>query len=814
MGGSAMSAQSALNLKYDASETDRTHEKESRTRRLKNAYLNSKPRICMERALAFTRSYKKTEGQATSVRLAKAFRLACETITVQLFDDELIVGTHGSGRRMGAIVPEISWKWLAEELDTIQTRPRDPYHIDPEHERLFVEEIMPYWKGKSLEEHALARFPDDTRKIGVGTDILDTEMKWRSHVGEITPDFQDVIFPKGFRAIGDDAREKLKTLRYELAEDLSKIDYYQATIEVCEGIIALGHRYSRHADEMAKAESDPERKKELEIIAATCRRVPENSPRNFREAAQMMWFVMLGCFISENCPAFNVGRFDMVMNPFYQADLKNGSMNEEEAQEIINCLWIKIAEYIWLLPKNGSRYYAGYSGFTNLSVGGRNIDGSDAVNDISFMAVNATSQVGLPQPSLSVIIHPATPEEFLLACCRLARKGIGFPAFHNDFVGIQMMMYAGLRPDDAREWTLLGCVVPHHRKVCEWTDAGGYNMAAALEWTLNQGRSRLTGEQMGLPCKDPRAFTSFEELKETFFKQIDHIMKHCAVSTLIQQRLHQKMVPRPYLSLLVEGCMESGKDLVDGGARYNIGPGWIVVGAADCANGLAAIKKNVFEEKNITMDQLIKALDDDFAGHDEIHQLLKKSPKFGNDDDYVDRLQVETTDYNDTGLRQYKDILGNPFHSAIMGLTYNIPTGFVVGALPCGRKATQPLAEGCSPHAGTDVNGPSATMRSEAKVNHELHPGGTLLNIKLLPSVIEGNRGLAGMANAIRSYFELGGYHCQFNVISPDTLLDAQKHPDRYRDLVVRVAGYCAIFTDLSAEVQNEIIRRTTHENY
>ncbi len=424
----------------------------------------------------------------------------------------------------------------------------------------------------------------------------------------------------------------------------------------------------------------------------------------------------------------------------------------------------------------------------------------------------ATAQVALPQPSLSVIIHPDTPEEFLLSCCALSRKGIGFPAFHNDRVGTQMMMYAGLRPDDAREWTLLGCVVPHHRKVYEWTDAGGYNMAAALEWTLNQGRSRLTGEQMGLPTKDPREFTSFEELKETFFKQVDHILKHCAISTVIEHKLHREMVHRPYLSLLVEGCMESGKDLVNGGARYNVGPGWIVVGAADCANGLAAIKKNVFEEKNITMDQLIKALDDDFVGHEEIRELLKNAPKFGNDDDYVDRLQVEMTDYNDKGLSRYKDTLGNPFHSAIMGLTYNIPTGSVVGALPCGRKATQPLAEGCSPHPGTDTSGPTAAMRSEAKVNHELHPGGTLLNLKLLPSAIEGQRGLAGMANLIRSYFELGGYHCQFNVISPETLRDAQKNPDNYRDMVIRVAGYCALFNDLSEQVQNEIIRRTTHE--
>lgn len=793
--------------------TDKVTAEKNRTQRLKEDYLAGKPRICMERAIAFTRSFKQTEGESNTLRLAKAFRLACETITVNIFDGELLVGTHGSGRRMGALVPEISWKWLAEELDTIQNRPRDPYYIDPDHEKAFLEEVIPYWKGRSLEENALARFPEETLKIGVDTDILDTEMKWRSHVGEITPDFQDIIFPKGFRQICTEAEEKLKTLDYTKVDDLEKIEYYRASIEACEGIITLGRRYADKAQEMAEKETDPVRKAELERIAANCRRVPEHSPANFWEAAQMLWFVMLGCFLSENCPAFNVGRFDMFMNPFFQKDREKGALETDFAQEIINCLWIKIAELIWLLPKSGSRYYAGYSGFTNLSVGGRNLDGSDAVNDISYMAVEATYQVGLPQPSLSVIIQPDTPEEFLLACCRLARKGIGFPAFHNDSVGNQMMMYAGLRPDDAKEWTLLGCVVPHHRKVYEWTDAGGYNMAAALEWTLNQGKSRLTGEQMGLATKDPREFESFDEFKAAFFDQVTHIVKHCAISTVIEQSLHQKMVQRPYLSLLVEGCMENGKDLVDGGAKYNIGPGWIVVGAADCANGLAAVKKNVFEEKNITMDQLVRALDDDFQGHEEIHQLLKKSPKFGNDDDYVDRLQVEMTDFNDRALSQHTDVLGNPFHSAIMGLTYNIPTGSVVGALPCGRKSQQPLAEGCSPHPGTDVSGPTASMRSEAKVNHELHPGGTLLNLKLLPSVVETNRGLAGMANLIRSYFELGGYHCQFNVIHPETLKDAQENPDNYRDLVIRVAGYCAIFTELSEEVQNEVIRRTTHES-
>jgi formate C-acetyltransferase len=375
-----------------------------------------------------------------------------------------------------------------------------------------------------------------------------------------------------------------------------------------------------------------------------------------------------------------------------------------------------------------------------------------------------------------------------------------------------MMMYAGLPPDEARDWNLLGCVVPHQKKVGEWTDAGAYNLAAAVEWALNNGRSRLTAEQMGLATGDPDKFETFAQFKDAFMQQLKYMLRQVAVTTLVEQEVHLECMPRPFISAIVDGCMDKGQDISRGGARYNVGPGWVMVGVADTANSLAAVEKLVFKEKRISMPELLAALDNNFEGHTEIQQMLNQCPKYGNDDDSVDRFAVEITDFADRELRQYKDRLGCRFHNAMMGLTNNIPTGKVLGALPSGRKAGVPLAEGCSPHAGTDASGPTACMRSIAKINHENHPGGTLLNIKFTPALLEGEKAIGDLAGLIRGFFDLGGYHCQFNVIDVETLRNAQENPQDYQDLLVRVAGYSARFVNLSREVQEEIIRRTTHQ--
>ena len=335
-----------------------------------------------------------------------------------------------------------------------------------------------------------------------------------------------------------------------------------------------------------------------------------------------------------------------------------------------------------------------------------------------------------------------------------------------------------------------------------------------MEFALNDGKVRLTGKQTGLRTGDPREYKTYDDFKAAVIAQLKHIIRQGAITTTIEQEVHQETMPRPFISSVIDGCLEKGLDLTRGGARFNVGPGWVSVGVADTANSLAAVKKLVFEEQRLSMDELCQALENNFEGYEDTHKLLLDCPKFGNDDDYVDRIAVELTDLVDREWRHYTDRLGQPFHNAIMGLTNNIPTGKALGALPSGRPARTPLAEGCSPHPGTDVNGPTACMRSIAKVNHENQPGGTLLNIKFTPSVLEGEAGLSGLAALVRGYFDLGGYHCQFNVIDAETLLDAQAHPDQYQDLVVRVAGYSARFVELSREVQDEILRRTTHRNF
>ncbi|SDO54784.1 glycyl radical protein [Desulforhopalus singaporensis] len=783
----------------------------ARRKALMEQFRKAKPAICMERTLAFTNSHKQTEGQPVILRRAKAFRAVCESITVRIFDHELVVGTLGNGHRLGVLCPEMSWSWLKEEIDTITSRKAEPYQFTDENKKLFVEEIVPYWRGQSLEEFCLERMPEDHKNIGIGTGIMDTEMKWRSGVGEITPDHQDILFVKGYSGIKNEALDQLRQLDNLSRENQEKRDFYRSMIEIAEAMITLGKRYSTLAESLAENCSDPVRKKELLTIARTCSNVPANAPASFIEGLQMVFFVQLGCLLAESSPAFNVGRFDQFMFPLYQADIEAGRLDRAEALEQIECLWIKLSEIFWLLTENGAKYYAGYCGFQNLTLGGRKRNGRDATNEVSYLALEATANVGLHQPSVSVSIHPETPDEFLIEVCRLARRGNGMPAIHNDIIATQMMMYKGLPPDQARDWNGLGCVVPSTRKVSEWTYAGQYNMAACLEWALNRGKSRKTGQQFGLETKDPATFTSFDDLLESFYGQVKKLIKTGYETTIIQQLVHQESVPRPFFSAMVEGCMESGKDLTRGGAKYNAGPGWVVVGCADTANGLAAIKKIVFDQKKTTMAELCSALDNNFEGFEELRQLLVNSPKFGNDDDYVDNLQVELADFSDREFRQYRDVLGLPFHSAIMGLTFNIPTGNSLGALPCGRFAGVPLAEGSSPHPGTDISGPTACIKSLGKMNHENQPGGTLLNLKFLPKAVEGERGLYGLSALIRAYFELGGYHVQFNVVDARKLLDAQLHPEKYGSFVVRVAGYCAIFTECTKEVQNEIIRRTEH---
>ncbi|KJS49251.1 MAG: dehydrogenase, partial [Peptococcaceae bacterium BRH_c23] len=608
-------------------------------------YINSKPAVSYERARIWTESHKKNEGEAVPIRRAKAFRDTCQQIDVNIFDGELIVGVIGEFRKCGILTPEFSWTWVDREMDNFDKRVQDPYVMTDEQRDYVRKNIFPYWKGKSLEEAFLAQLPAETAKVAVDTGFVDNDSKWRQAVGEITPDYQDVLFKKGFGGIIREAKEHLSKLSRTSAEDLKKKDFYNSIIITSEGIITLAKRYSEKAMEMAALEKDAARKAELLKISDICSRIPENTPASFYEAIQFLWFMQIGGILSENPLALNVGRFDQFMYPYYKADIEKGIMTKDQIQELIEALWLKLSEWVWTISANTAEFFAGYNQFQNLTVGGKTREGKDATNDLSYMCLNATEAVKTHQPGLSVRIHQDCPTEFLDAVTHLVSKGTGFPAIHSDSAGYQMLINAGYEPEDARDWNNCGCVVPHFRKTYEWTSAVNINFTAALEFALNQGKSRISGDRIGLDEKAPADFKTYEEVEAAFYRQFDNLIEQSIIATLLAQKLHKEMVPRPFLSSCIEECMTSGKDLVDVGAKYNLGPVLTGIGLAVTSNSLAVIKKLVFEDKAVDMETLIKALDANWEGYEELRQVAFTVPKYGNDNDYVDDIACKMANH-------------------------------------------------------------------------------------------------------------------------------------------------------------------------
>ena len=777
-------------------------------------YINSKPAISYERARIWTESHKNTEGESVPIRRAKAFKDTCEQLEVKIFDGEIIVGAVGEFRKCGILTPEFSWTWVDREMDSFDKRVQDPYVMTDEQRDYVRKNIFPYWKGKSLEESFLARLPKDTYKVAVDTGIVDNDSKWRQAVGEITPDYEDVLFKKGFGGIIKEAKEHIEKLTEITSENMKKKEFYQSVILTSEGIITLAKRYSLKVREMADEETNAKRKTELEKIAEICSKVPENPPSTFHEAIQFLWFTQVGGILSENPLALNVGRFDQFMYPFYKSDIEKGIKTTDEIQELIEALWLKLSEWVWTISSNTAEFFAGYNQFQNLTIGGKTRDGKDATNELSYMALKATENVKTHQPGLSVRIHQDCPRSFMDAVTHLVSKGTGFPAIHSDLAGYQMLINAGYEPEDARDWNNCGCVVPHFRKTGEWTSAVNINFTAALEFALNNGYNRISGEKIGLDEVEPKTFKCYEDVEKAFYKQFDNLIKHSVISSIVAQSIHKEMVPRPFLSSCIENCLDEGVDLVNAGAKYNLGPVLTGIGLAVTSNSLAVIKKLVFEEKVVDIETLTKALESNWEGFEELRQKALKVPKYGNDDDYVDDIAVKMANHYYKEGHKYKDINKNSFNTAFMGISNYLPTGKVVGATPCGRKAGEPLSEGVSPFAGSDTSTPLAAMRSAAKLNQDVHSGGTLLNLRLSEELVKTKRGQSNLGSMIQTFFALGAFHVQFNTVSTETLRKAQENPENYKDLLVRVAGYSTQFVNLSRSMQDAIIARTAHENF
>ena len=785
-----------------------------RVEKIRENYVNTKPHISYERAWSWTKSFQRTEGQPHIIRTAQAFKDTCDELSVNIWEGELIVGTSGEYRKCAILTPEFGWTWINDEIDTFPERSQDPYDVTPEQVKFIKENIFPYWRGKSVEEAFLSRVPEDTKIIGVDTGFLDTDSKWRNGVGEVSADYVDVLLPKGYGGIKKEAEQHIAELNEAIPEERKKIDFYKSTILICEGMINLGHRYAEKARAMAETEKDSKRKAELLEIAEICSVIPEKAPETFREAIQFVWFVQLGGILSENPLAWNPGRFDQYMFPYYDKDVKAGKITRDEALELIQLLWLKYSEWAWTISKNTTGFFAGYTNFENLTIGGTKVDGSDATNEVSYMAIQATKEIMTHQPTLSCRIQPDCPPEFMEAVTELVATGSGFPAIHGDRTGYQMLSNLGYDPIDARDWNNCGCVVPHSRKTFQWTSAATISFAAALEFALNEGKSRLTGKQVSIPEKDPKTFESYDEIVEAWKKQFRNLVKHGVISLVTAQEIHQEIGHRPFMSTCNEYCLKNGADMVDGGAKYNIGPVFTGVGLSVTANSLAVIKKLVYEDKVTTLSEIIDALNANWEGYEELRQKAIACPKYGNDDDYVDLIARDLADFYRQEVVQYKDIYGAHFVTAFMGISNYLPTGKVLGATPEGRHAKDPINEGVSPMTGTDTSTCLAALRSAAKMKHDMHSGGTLLNLRLNHDLVATKRGRANLGAMLQSYFAIGGFHVQFNTISNEVLKDAQKNPDKYRSLLVRVAGYSAQFTNLSKEMQDSIMARNAHEEF
>ena len=776
---------------------------------LKSRVIDTRPEIDLEPAKLLTESFKQTGGLPWVLRKALAVKHQCENKSVTIWPKELIVGCSGSKIRGGIVSADSCWSVLNDELDTISTRRYDPFFISEEEKALFRSEIKPFWEGRSLYEQWLAQIPDDVKTMkDCGAVFIDR--KFVRGWGEVTAGYTDVI-NEGIAAIRRRITAKMSQLDTTVPGDYEKEMYYKALLASADGVVALANRYSKEAARLAAIENDETRKAELLEISRICAKVPEYPAESFREAVQSFYLYHIVIFMEQNAASYNPGRMDQYLYPFYKADLDAGRITQNEAQELLDCLWVKFSEPCIFQDKISAKYSAGYPMYQNLCAGGVDHTGADAVNDVSYMILQATMDVQLYQPSLSVRYSMSkNPDSFLRKIIDLIKLGTGFPAFHCDEVGTSMMMNKGVPLREAYNWNPCGCVETNlEGKMCGFTSFADLNLGGMVEAALLQGKSRKYDKLVTMPTKDPRKIKTYEEFEETVKAHISYGIKRIVKGSHIMDYVSRSCRPVPTLSLTHRDCVENAVDYTDGGTKYHVGNGIDMIGVADLVNSMAAIKYLVFDTKKITMQQLLDALADNFEKEPEIHKLCLEAPKYGNDIRWVDKIAGELFTFIADDIESYKSHMGT-MSPGILPVTGNTAFGMEVGALPSGRDAWKPLSDGVSPMCGTDVEGPTAILKSISHIPHDRFMQGTLLNMKMLPDFFAKEEGMASMMTLLKGLCSLGIFHVQFNVVDQEKLIDAQKHPEQYKGLLVRVAGYTAFFVELDKSVQDDIIARTS----
>ena len=827
--------------------------KTERIQRLVDHLYEHMPVIESARAKLLTESYKATENEPIITRRAKAFAHILRHIPIIIRDDELIVGSSTLAPRGCQTYPEFSYQWLEDELDTVETRSADPFYI-AEETKEELREVHKYWKGKTTSELALSYMaPEVVRAIE--HNIFTPGNYFYNGVGHVTVKYEEVL-AVGYEGIIKKAEQELSECNVGDGDYAERSHFLQAVILSCQAVIEYARRYSALAQEMAEQCTDAARKEELLRIAENCSRVPAKGAQNFYEACQSFWFVQQLIQLESSGHSISPGRFDQYMYPYYKKDMENGNISREFAQELMDCIWVKLNDLNKCRDAVSAEGFAGYSLFQNLIAGGQNKEGEDVTNDLSFMCIQASMHVRLPQPSLSVRVWNGSPHEFLIKAAELTRTGIGLPAYYNDEVIIPSLQNRGLSLEDAREYNIIGCVEPQKAGKTEgWHDAAFFNMCRPLELVFANGEDK--GEMVGVPTGEVTEMSSFEEFYNAYKKQMEYGISLLVNADNAIDVAHAKRCPLPFLSCMVDDCLKRGKSVQEGGAVYNFtGPQGF--GIANMADSLFAVRKLVYEEKKVTMEEMKEALAWNFgkgldqqsvsdtaeavlrkmkdAGqkidentvssilqavmnaqpgeekmkrYEEIHNMIEEVPKFGNDIPEVDYFARDVAYTYTKPLQNYKNPRGGQFQAGLYPVSANVPLGGQTGATPDGRYAHTPVADGVSPSAGKDVNGPTAAATSVSRLDHFIVSNGTLFNQKFHPSALSGREGLEKFVALIRSYFDQKGMHMQFNVVDRDTLLDAQKYPEKYKHLVVRVAGYSALFTTLSRSLQDDIIRRT-----
>jgi len=781
----------------------------ARAKLLKDRLLTITPEICYERAELITESYKETEGMPIIIRRAKALEKILAKMEIRISPDELIVGNHTRKPRSSPIFPEFSFAWIEAEFDRLAKRTGDVFLISDECKEK-LSNVFKYWQGKTSQEYA-ANLMTEEAKAAQANGVFTVGNYFFLGVGHICVDY-GLVLEKGFLGIKQEALEERAKLDLTKPADLAKAQFLQAVEIVCDAAVDFAARFAREAEKQAQAEKDARRKLDLMQIAENCRQVPAHPAQSFFAALQAFWFVQLIIQLESNGHSISPGRFDMYMYPYFKKDVESGKLTREEALELIECLWVKFNEINKVRDEASTKAFGGYPMFQNLIVGGQTPDGRDSTNELSYLCLEATENVRLPQPSLSIRFHQGTPHKFMIRSSEVAALGLGMPAMYNDHVVIPALAARGVTLEDARDYCIIGCVEPQKGGKTEgWHDAAFFSLAKCLELALNDGVDPLTGLQLGLHTGTIKSMAAFTDVVEAYRKQIEYFVKLLVISNNSCDIAHGAICPLPLLSSMVQDCITKGKSLQEGGAHYNFtGPQG--VGVANVGDALAALKKVVYEDGAINRDTLAGALSKNWEGYENLRQvMLNQAPKFGNDDDYADELARLAARIYCEEVEKYTNPRGGQFQAGLYPVSANVPFGAAVGALPDGRLAGTPLADGVSPVSGRDVNGPTAAAKSVAKLDHEIASNGTLFNQKFLPSALRGETGHGNLASLVRTYFSLGGMHVQFNVISKEILREAQQNPEQYRGLVVRVAGYSAFFTSLDKSLQEDIITRTEH---